>query len=110
MIDLGIVTYIDDIVIYSQTKKKHERLINEILSHFQKWDLAALIHKCEFQKPKIEFLCYMISDMGINIAEYKVQTVLEWVRSKSQNKVQAFMGSANCIATSSKIFQSSQSL
>jgi hypothetical protein len=33
MIDLGIVTYIDDILIYSRTKEEDERLVKEVLSH-----------------------------------------------------------------------------
>jgi hypothetical protein len=95
MIDLGVVAYIDDILIYSQTKEEHERLIKEVLSHLQKWDLAASIDKCEFHKSEIEFLGYMISDTGINMAQDKVQMVLEWERPKSQKEVQAFMGFAN---------------
>jgi hypothetical protein len=35
MIDLGILTYIDNIFIYSQTKEEHERLIKEVLSRLQ---------------------------------------------------------------------------
>jgi hypothetical protein len=53
MIDRGIITYIDDILIYSQTKEEHERLIKEILSHLQTWVLAASIDKCEFYKSEI---------------------------------------------------------
>jgi hypothetical protein len=37
----------------------------------------------------------MISDTGINIAQDKVQTVLECKRPKSQKEVQAFIGLAN---------------
>jgi hypothetical protein len=37
----------------------------------------------------------MISDTGINMAQDKVQTVLEWKSPKSQEGVQAFMGVAN---------------
>jgi chaperone required for assembly of F1-ATPase len=84
MIDLGVITYIDNILIYSQTKEKHQRLIEEVLSHLQKWDLAASINKCEFHKSEIKFLGYRISDMGINMAQDKVQTVLEWEHPKSQ--------------------------
>jgi hypothetical protein len=36
MIDLGIVAYIDDILIYSQTNEEHERLIKEVLRCLQK--------------------------------------------------------------------------
>jgi hypothetical protein len=31
MIDLSVVAVINDIFIYSQTKKEHERLLNEVL-------------------------------------------------------------------------------
>jgi hypothetical protein len=56
MIDHGIVAYIDDILIYSQTKEEHESLVNEVYSHLQQWNLAALVEKCEVHKPEIEFL------------------------------------------------------
>jgi hypothetical protein len=36
MIDIGIVAYIDDILIYSQTKEEHEKLIKEALGRLQK--------------------------------------------------------------------------
>jgi hypothetical protein len=78
MIDLDIVAYIDDILMYSQTQEEYEKLVKEILSHLQKWDLAASIGKCKFHKSEIEFLGYMISNTGINMAQDKVHTVLEW--------------------------------
>jgi hypothetical protein len=95
MIDLGIIVYIDDILIYSQIKEEHEKLIKEVLSRLQKWDLATSIDKCNIHKSAIEFLGYMISDTGINMAQDKVQTVLEWERPKSQKEIQTFMGFAN---------------
>jgi DNA integrity scanning protein DisA with diadenylate cyclase activity len=69
MIDLGIVTDIDNKLIYSQTKEKHEKLVKEVFSRLQKWELAASIDKYEIHKAEIEFLYYMISDMGINMAQ-----------------------------------------
>jgi hypothetical protein len=72
MIDLRIVAYIDDILIYIQIKEEHEKLIKEVLSRLQKWDLATLIDKCEFHKSEIEFLGYMIFDTGIHMAQDEV--------------------------------------
>jgi hypothetical protein len=69
IIDLGVVTYIDDILIYSQTKKEHERLVKEVLSRLEKEDLGAFLDKCDFYKSEIEFLGYMISERSINIAQ-----------------------------------------
>jgi hypothetical protein len=48
MIDVGIITYIDDILIYSETKQEHEKLVNEGLSCLQMWDFVASIDKFEF--------------------------------------------------------------
>jgi hypothetical protein len=36
MIDLGIIAYIDDILIFSQIKEEHEKLVKEVLSHLYK--------------------------------------------------------------------------
>jgi hypothetical protein len=95
MIDLRVVTYIDDILIYSQTKEKHEKLIKEVLSHLQMLDIAIAIDNCKFHKSEIEFLSYIISNTGINIAQDKVQTILEWECLKSQKDVQTIMGFAD---------------
>jgi hypothetical protein len=48
MSDLGIVPYTDDILIHSLTKEEHKKLIKEVLSCLQKWDLAASNYKCNF--------------------------------------------------------------
>jgi hypothetical protein len=76
MILLGDVGYIDDILIYGQSKEEYENLVKEVFSHLQKWTLAVSIDKYEFQKLEIEFLGYMISDQGINMGQDKVQTLL----------------------------------
>jgi hypothetical protein len=86
MIDLDIVTNINHIFIYSQTDTEHEKLINEVLSHLEQGDLAVSINKCEFHKSEIHFLGYMISYTGINIAQNKVSTVLEWEYPKKQKE------------------------
>jgi hypothetical protein len=78
MIDFGVVAYIADILIYIQTIEDPEKLINKVLIHLQKWDLLISINRCEFHKSEIEFLSYMIADIGINMAQENVHTVLEW--------------------------------
>jgi hypothetical protein len=72
LIDLGVVAHINDKIIYSKTKAEHERLVNEVLSRLNKWDLLGSIDRCEFHKSEIEFLGYIISAMGINMSKDKV--------------------------------------
>jgi hypothetical protein len=54
-----------------------------------------LIDKYKFHMSEIEFLDYMISDMGINIAQNTIQIILESECPKSQKKVQDFMRFVN---------------
>jgi hypothetical protein len=95
MIDLGIVAYIHDILIYRETKKEHKRLVKEVLTLLQKSDLAASIDKCEFHKPGIEILNYIISDTDINMTQDTIRMVIEWERPKTQIEGQACMGFTN---------------
>jgi hypothetical protein len=53
--NLAIVTDIKDILIYSQTQKVYEKLIEEVLSHFNRWNLVASIYTFKLYKSKINF-------------------------------------------------------
>jgi hypothetical protein len=72
MIDLDIITYINDILIYSQIQYKYEKLMKVVLSHLKTSIVEVSIDEYRFYKSNIEFIGYMISDMGITIAEDKV--------------------------------------
>jgi hypothetical protein len=106
MIDLGIIAYIDDMLIYSQINEEDEKLIKEVLSCLQKWDLPTSTNKYEFPKSEIEFLGYMISDTGINMAQDKVHIVLEWSAQRARKKFRPLWDSRISIAASFKTFLS----
>jgi hypothetical protein len=72
MIDLGVITYINNIVIYSQIREKHEKLIKEELTPLWKSNLAASIDKYEFHKYVIELFSNIISDIDIHPAQDEV--------------------------------------
>jgi hypothetical protein len=56
MNDLGVVAYIDDLVIYSHTKEEHEKRIKEGLNHLHPWDLAVSLNKYKFHKSENSIL------------------------------------------------------
>jgi hypothetical protein len=72
MIVLRVIADIDNLHIYSQINEEHDKLVKEVLSRVQTCDLELSIDKGEFHESEIEFLGYMISDIGINIAQNKV--------------------------------------
>ena len=95
LLDHGVLVYIDDILIYSETEEEHERLVLEVLKRLKENQLAAAVDKCYWHKASVEYLGYIISGDGISMSSEKVQTVLNWQSPKCVRDVQSFLGFAN---------------
>jgi hypothetical protein len=95
MLDQGVIAYIDDVLIYAETEEKHDELVKEVLKRLEENGLVISPEKCVWGKNKVEFLGYIISEDGIEMAKDKVETVLVWEPPKSLKETQAFLGFAN---------------
>jgi hypothetical protein len=95
MLDQGVIAYIDDVLIYAETEEEHDELVKEVLKRLEENGLVISPEKCVWAKNKVEFLGYIISEDGIEMAKDKVQTVLVWEPPKSLKETQAFLGFAN---------------
>ncbi len=69
--------YLDDIIIYSKTLKKHKRHVQLILHRLQETDLQMNINKCKFHVQKIFFLKLLLYIEELKINFRKVQAVVE---------------------------------
>ena len=78
MNDLGVVIYLDDILIYSENEADHITLVKRVLSCLQEHKLVIAPEKCKWHKSKVNFLGYIISAEGVEMDEEKIKTVLEW--------------------------------
>jgi hypothetical protein len=95
MLDAGTVVYIDDILIYSETEEQHVELVREVLSRLEKHSLAIEPEKCFWHQEKVDFLGYVVSAKGIEMATDKVETILKWREPQNVTEVQSFLGFAN---------------
>ena len=95
MIDLGVVIYLDDILIYSENEADHIALVKRVLSRLQEYKLAIAPEKCEWHKFKVNFLGYIISADGVEMDQEKIKTVLEWDAPETVKDIQSFLGFAN---------------
>ena len=64
MIDLGVVIYLDDILIYSENEQDHVALVKRVLERLQEHQLAIAPDKCEWYRSRVHFLGYIISPRG----------------------------------------------
>ncbi|GJS30417.1 putative reverse transcriptase domain-containing protein [Tanacetum coccineum] len=74
-LDKFVIVFIDDIFLYSRSKKEHEEHLKLILELLKKEELYAKFSKCEFWLPKVKFLGYMIDSQGIHVDPAKIESI-----------------------------------
>jgi hypothetical protein len=95
-IDLELVIYMDDILVYAKTLEEHDDLVQKVLQRLTENKLAVEPAKCVWKCMEVEFLGYIISRDGIKMSQEKVKVaVLNWKYSISLNEVQSYLGFAN---------------
>ena len=95
MIDLGVVIYQDDILIYSENERDHVALVKRVLERLQEHQLAIAPEKCEWHRSRVNFLGHIISHEDVEMDQEKIWTVVEWEAPDSVKEVQSFLGFAN---------------
>jgi len=56
LLDVYVIVYLDNILIYSDNLEDHRKHVKEVLSRLQKNRLYVLPTKCIFHQDKIKFL------------------------------------------------------
>ena len=87
--------YIDDILIYSKSRKEHRIHVRKVLTGLREAGLQLDIGKCEFFVTETTYLGLIISNKGIRMDPRKVQTIKDWITPKNVKDIQAFVGFAN---------------
>lgn len=84
MLGRSIITYIDDILVYSASIEEHIGHIRQVLHHLLQNLLYVKTEKCEFHQHTISFLAYVISLKGVTMDRITVQAVVECPRTNHQ--------------------------
>jgi len=95
LLDVCVVVYLDDILIYSDDIMQHWSHIKEVLKKLQKAGLYAKAEKCKFHSDSVEYLGYVLSLSGLTMSDAKVKTIQEWLEPKKIKDIQSFLGFAN---------------
>ena len=77
-LDVFVVIFIDDILIFSKSEAEHEVHLKLMLQRLREHQLYAKFSKCEFWIDEVPFLGHIISKGCIAVDPSKVKDVLEW--------------------------------
>ena len=78
MLNICIIVYLNDILIYSEDMESHQQHIQEVLRHLRLHGLFAKLEKCEFHLDSVEYLGYCLSQQGLTMSPDKIQTISNW--------------------------------
>ena len=71
-----IIVYLNDIIIYLNSKKEYKEYIKWVLSRLYKENIPVVIKKCEFYTKKTDFIGFIIKLRQISIDLKKIKAII----------------------------------
>lgn len=94
-LNLFVMVFIDDILIYSSNPTDHVKHVSLVLTKLREFQLFVKAEKSLFHQTAVHFLGYDISNHGISMDDQKVKAVLSWDAPHTVKGLQRFLGFSN---------------
>ena len=75
LLDVCVVIYLDDILIYLNNMSEHHWHVKEVLKCLRKASLYVKAEKCEFYSESVEYLEYILSPSGLTMSDDKIKII-----------------------------------
>jgi len=72
-----VITYLNDIMIYSKILKKHVSYVFKVLECLDRRNLHLKSKKCEFHQEEVDFLRFVVKRYEVRMNLEKLQTIKE---------------------------------
>ncbi|GBG59948.1 hypothetical protein CBR_g66754 [Chara braunii] len=105
LLDLTVLIYLDDRLVYSRTLDEHLEHLRAILERLRITKYKANRDKCEFAQQELEYLGHYVTSQGIRPLADKVQPIQDWSDLKCTTDVRSFLGLASYYMLFVKGFQ-----
>ena len=94
-IDVFVMIYMDDVLIFSKDADEHLKHLDKVLERLAQFEFKVRLDKCFWGKLELEFLGHLLSGRGIAPSPAKVKVVAEWQRPKNLDELRVFLGFTN---------------
>ncbi|GAW05938.1 Retrotransposable element Tf2 155 kDa protein type 1 [Lentinula edodes] len=95
LVDVSVIIYLDDIIIFSEDTSKHEEHVREVLRRLREADLFLKPEKCKFHAKEVDYLGLKISPGCVGMDPVKVAGITSWPRPTCRRHVNQFLGFCN---------------
>ena len=85
-----VITYLDNILIYSENEENHEKHVKKILKKLQEKKLYLKSEKCEFHKQQVKYLEHIITTEELEMNSEKIKVMIEFSMSECVKNIQTF--------------------
>jgi len=95
ILDICVIIYLDDMLIYLNNMSKHHWHVKEVLKCLCKTGLYAKAEKCKFHSESVEYLEYILSLSGLIMSNNKIKIIQDWLEPIKVKDIQSFLGFTN---------------
>ena len=91
-LDLFVIIFINDILIYSRSEEEHASHLRVILQTLKDRQLFSKFSKYEFWLQSVVLLGHIVSSEGIRVDSQKIETLKQWPIPTSATDIKIFLG------------------
>ena len=87
--------YLDDCIVFGRGNEEFISRLRRVFQAFSNKNIFLKAKKCKFGLKKVTYVGKEISEDGINMADDKIQHVLDFPKPETNTQMRSFLGLAN---------------
>ena len=87
--------YMDDVLVASKDKKKHQQATHKLLDILETNDLFLKPEKCVWEQPRVDYLGLILEEGVMRMDPAKIAGIATWPTPTSVKQVRSFLGFCN---------------
>jgi len=94
-LDKFIIAYLNNIIIYLNSKEKHKKYVKWVLQRLYNKEILIVIKKYKFYITKTNFIGFIIKPGHINMDLKKIEAIVNWQDLENVIGLRSFLGFCN---------------